>query len=171
MLQDRGYTAVLDDEAGLDHGTWIPLYVIYPNMDVPVVQISLPKNATPEKVLDMGRTLAPLRKRGVMMIGSGNIVNNPKLAEFNNKYADPDSWALEFDRWFDKELRELNIPNLLKYHEKAPNADKAVASKNHILPIFFVLGALQQNDYYVDLFEGFHYGNISMRSFALINNQ
>jgi len=170
MLQQRGHKVDLDDDAGLDSGTWVPLYVTFPNVDVPVIEISLPKGATPEKLLDIGRILAPLRKRGVLLIGSGNIVNNKDLSEMEDKYADTDPWAMEFDHWFAVQLHEMNIQNLLDYKNQAPHADKAVANTNHILPLFFVLGALQQNDYYVTLFEGFHYGNISMRSFALVGN-
>jgi len=170
MLSDRGYTAILDEESPMDHGAWIPLYVTFPNVDVPVVEISLPKNASPEKVLDMGRTLASLRKRGILIMGSGNIVNNKHFADLKNKYADTENWAEEVDQWFSIQLAEMNLEELLAFKTKAPHAEKAISDTSHILPLFFVLGTLQQDDYYINLYEGFHYANISMRSFALASN-
>ncbi|MHA2504605.1 MAG: dioxygenase family protein, partial [Candidatus Kariarchaeaceae archaeon] len=171
MLNERGHAAKLDDSAGLDHGAWIPLYVAFPNVDIPVVQISIPGHASPQTVLEMGRTLRDLRKKGILMIGSGNIANNKHLADLEHKYAETDAWAIEFDEWFAKNLNDLNIDKLINFETDAPHAEKAVANKSHILPLYFVLGALQQNDYYVNLHEGFHFGNISMRSFALSSNQ
>ena len=171
LLSDVGYPAKLDSERGLDHGAWIPLYVTFPNVDVPIVEISVPKNATPQDIYNIGKALAPLRKQGVMLIGSGNLVNNKGYADFTDKYAETSDWAQEFDEWFSRNLHDFNTKKLLQFEKLAPHHEKAYTDPTHVLPVFFVLGAMMQGDYYYNLYDGFHYGNISMRSFAIASNK
>ncbi|MFV2015304.1 MAG: dioxygenase, partial [Candidatus Heimdallarchaeota archaeon] len=115
ILADIGLEVTLDDKRGIDHGAWIPLYIAFPNADIPVVQVSLPKLATPQQIMNIGTGLSTLRKQGVLLIGSGNLVFNLDLADQNNKYKEPELWTKETDNWIDQQLKEANIEVLLDY--------------------------------------------------------
>lgn len=171
LLHDFSIPVQLDEERGLDHGAWIPLYVAFPNADVPVIQISLPNQADPKMLLDLGSALKQLRKQGILLIGSGNLIHNPEWVKKFDKYQDPEQWAVETDDWLHDEIVSLNIDDLIDYQNKIPHKEKALPKNNHILPLFFVLGAITQKDHLVDIYDGFHHANISMRSFAFISNQ
>ncbi len=168
LLGDAGFNTVLDSERGLDHGTWVPLYVTFPNVDVPVIQISIPIDGKPEDLLRMGNALADLRKHGIMLVGSGNLVHNLKLIKSDDKYAEPENWAEELDNWFALNLANQDLKKLLAYESNAPHLSKGIPTNEHLLPIYFVLGAMRQKDHYVRIFDGFHYANISMRCFAFV---
>src|SRR5437773_7216315 len=99
LLSESGVVAVRDDGRGLDHGVWIPLRIAHPGAETPVVQVSLPKHASPRDLLRMGRALAPLRERGVLLVGSGNVVHNLGALHFDDVGAPVDAWAAEFDAW------------------------------------------------------------------------
>jgi 4,5-DOPA dioxygenase extradiol len=98
-------------------------------------------------------------------------VHNLKAAKFNEKYASVDDWAMELDEWIGHKLKEQDIQSLLEYQEKAPNPKRGIPTAEHFLPLFFVLGAMTQKDHFVDIYQGFHYGNISMRCFAFASNE
>jgi 4,5-DOPA dioxygenase extradiol len=170
LMSDIGLEVVLDNDRGIDHGAWIPLYVAFPNADIPVIEISLPLLATPKQIMNVGTALTVLRKQGVLLIGSGNLVFNLSLADQANKYKDPEKWTKETDEWIDQNLKEANIEALLNYHATMPNLEKAIPTLEHFLPMFFVLGAMQQKDHYVTIYDGYHYGTVSMRSFAFTSN-
>ena len=170
ILANIGLEVTLDDKRGIDHGAWIPLYIAFPDADIPVVQVSLPKLATPQQIMNIGTRLSTLRKQGVLLIGSGNLVFNLDLADQNNKYKEPELWTKETDDWIDQQLKEVNIEVLLDYRSSMPNLDKAVPTLEHFLPLFFVLGAMTQKDHYVTIYNGFHYGTVSMRCFGFTTN-
>ncbi len=170
ILTDVGLEVILDDKRGIDHGAWIPLYVAFPNADIPVVQVSLPELATPKQIMNIGTALSTLRKQGVLLIGSGNLVFNLGLADQENKYKEPETWTKETDDWIDQQLEEANIEALLNYRSKMPNLSKAAPTLEHFLPMFFVMGAMHQKDHYVTIYDGYHYGTVSMRCFAFTTN-
>ncbi|OLS28890.1 MAG: hypothetical protein HeimC2_03270 [Candidatus Heimdallarchaeota archaeon LC_2] len=166
MLENVGLEVILDENRGIDHGAWIPLYIAFPNADVPVIEISLPLNASPMQIMNIGTELTNLRKQGVLLIGSGNLVFNLELADQTNKYKQVENWTLETDKWIDQQLNDVNIEALLDYKKQMPNLKKAVPTLEHFLPLFFVLGAMKQKDHYITIYEGYHYGTVSMRCFA-----
>ncbi len=86
LLSDKFSNINLNDKRGLDHGSWIPMYVFYPNVDVNVIQISIPKSFSPGQIFEIGKRLSPLRDNGILLVGSGNIVNNTKEANFEKIY-------------------------------------------------------------------------------------
>jgi 4,5-DOPA dioxygenase extradiol len=167
MLLDAGLTAVVEPRRGIDHGAWVPLVHAFPKADIPVVQVSLPVPRTPEEVFRMGKSLSPLRDRGILLMGSGGLVHNLRLVRLDDKSAPVDGWATEFDGWVGSRIRALDIPALSGYRTRAPHADLAVPTTEHFDPLFFALGAGAAGDRTRDLFEGFHHGNLSMRSLAL----
>jgi 4,5-DOPA dioxygenase extradiol len=165
-LEEALVPATLDPARGLDHGAWVPLRFLYPDAGVPVVQVSLPRPRTAEAVFQIGRALAPLRDRGVLLFGSGGIVHNLGLVKFDDKHAPVDEWARAFDRWIAERLERLDTDALLSY-EEAPHARLAVPTTEHLDPLFAVLGGARPDEGVSLVFEGFHHGNLSMRSFAI----
>lgn len=153
--------ATLDPRRGIDHGAWVPLVHAFPAAKVPVLQVSLPVPRTPERVAQVGKALAPLRDEGVLLIGSGGLVHNLRRVHFDDKNAPVDGWAAEFDGW----VRDHS--DALADYRRAPHAAEAVPTTEHFDPAFFVLGAALPGDRLSWLYEGFHYGNLSMRSFEL----
>lgn len=166
-LVGAGLRAVADARRGWDHGVWIPLRLIFPGASTPVVQISLPSPASPADLMLVGRTLAPLRDRGVLLMCSGGIVHNLRAVRFGDKHAPPDAWAREFDVWFGERLVRRDLEAILAYRQDAPHARLALPTTEHFDPVFLALGASDAADRPAPVYEGIHYGNLSMRSFAL----
>lgn len=168
-LQENGFAAELDANRGLDHGVWIPLRAIYPAADIPVVEVSLPLTLEMRELMHVGEILAFLRQRGVMIMGSGGVVHNLALADIGRRDRPVDAWASAFDEWFETTMEAGNIDGLLQYEQLAPYAAEAVSTKEHFLPVFVVSGAASKTATMQTIYSGFEYGNISLRSYALVD--
>jgi len=165
MLGEAGVAAVLEPRRGLDHGAWIPLRLAWPAAAIPVLEVTLPAPATPVELFGLGRALLPLRRRGIIVLGSGGIVHNLRRVRFHDRNAPVDAWAAEFDAWVAARLAAGDFDALLAYRQAGPHADLAVPSTEHFDPLFCVLGAAYEGEGTADIFAGFQYGNLSMRSF------
>lgn len=140
-LQAAGLPADPDAERPFDHGAWVPLSLMYPQAQVPLVQVSLPSHLGPTGQLRIGQALAGLREEGVLLIGSGSITHN--LGELDWQ-AGPDRmapWALAFRNWMVGTLQANDCQALLDYRAQAPFAVRSHPSDEHLLPLFFALGA------------------------------
>jgi len=157
--------AAPETKRGLDHGAWVPLRLAWPDARIPVVQVSLPADDA-RAAFDLGRALRPLRDEGILVIGSGGIVHNLGLVHLQEKNSGVDPWAAEFDRWVAARLEARDIEGLLGYQATAPEAELSVPTPEHFNPIFVTLGASWPEDRLDTIYEGFHYGNLSMRSFV-----
>lgn len=141
LLDDAGLPARLDAERGYDHGAFVPLSVIYPNADVPAIQLSVQQSLDPETHLRVGRALAPLRDAGVLMVGSGMSYHN--LRRMGASAQVP---SREFDGWL---ARTLDAPpderrrSLLAW-AAAPSARAAHPREEHLIPLMVALGAAEQ---------------------------
>ncbi|MER7076791.1 Aromatic ring-opening dioxygenase, catalytic subunit, LigB family [Saccharopolyspora kobensis] len=123
-------------DRGLDHGAYVPLVEMYPDADVPVLQISMP-TLEPERLMHLGRTLAPLRDEGVLIIGSGFFTHNlSALGEPGTP-----SWSSEFDDWGRQALEANDVDALLDFRHKAPAGRLAHPRTEHFAPLFVTLGA------------------------------
>ena len=151
----------LDQEWGLDHGTWVPLKIMFPKADIPVVQLSLNANLSPDRHYQIGKELAPLRDEGVLIIGSGNCVHNLMRMEWDGE---PFDWAVDFDRFVKDNLSMGNHEALVNY-EKHPRSKLAHPSNEHYLPLLYVIGAAG-NDKPQFFSEGIFAASLSMRSVA-----
>jgi 4,5-DOPA dioxygenase extradiol len=128
-----------DEERGLDHGAYVPLVEMYPDADVPVLQMSMP-TLDPERLFEIGRSLAPLRDKGVLIVGSGFTTHN--LREMRpDPDAAPPAWSAEFDEWTDRAVKGGDIDALLDFRAKAPAARIAHPRTEHFAPLFMALGA------------------------------
>ncbi len=158
-------TAVrLDDNYswGLDHGAWSVLRRMYPQADIPVVQLSLDCSQHPRFHYDLGRELAALRREGVLILGSGNIVHNLRLLQWDAQVTY--SWASEFDSVAAELILSGEYDRLVAYPALGEAARLSIPTNEHYLPLLYIL-ALQQADESVSFFaEGLPLGSISMRS-------
>jgi 4,5-DOPA dioxygenase extradiol len=140
--------------------------IVLPGATVPIVEIAQPSPTTPEELMTIGRKLAPLRDRGVAIVGSGGIVHNLRAIHMPEKNAPVDDWAQDFDAWVAKRLEDRDFATLMRYRDLAPHAALAVPTPEHFEPIFVTAGAARATDTLTTIYEGFHYGNLSMRTFA-----
>jgi 4,5-DOPA dioxygenase extradiol len=125
---------------GLDHGAWVPLKIMYPEADIPVLQMSLPTH-DPERLLELGRRLRPLRDEGVLIIGSGFLTHGlPFLIEFRLDAAAP-GWSSDFDAWAADALSRGDVDSLAAYRSTAPGMPYAHPTVEHYTPLFVTLGA------------------------------
>jgi 4,5-DOPA dioxygenase extradiol len=158
--------APLEESRGWDHGLWVPMRILLPNANIPIVEIAQPFPTSPSELLRIGAALAPLRDRGIVIAGSGGIVHNLRAIHLADKDAPVDDWAKQFDDWFATHLAARDFETLTRYRELAPHANLAVPTPEHFEPVFVALGASNENDSLTTIFEGFHYGNLSMRTFV-----
>ena len=133
----RRAQAGLDGERGLDHGCWSVLRAMYPEADVPVVQLSLDSTRPPALHYELALGLEPLRDQGVLILGSGNVVHNLRLADFGRE--DGHDWAVRFDAEVKKRFMAGDHPGLIAYEALTPEARRAVPTPEHYLPFLYVL--------------------------------
>jgi 4,5-DOPA dioxygenase extradiol len=135
-----------DPKRGLDHGAFIPLMGMYPRADIPVLQVSLPSE-DPRELFDLGQALAPLRDQGVLIVGSGFLVHNLRLAQryFNQPDLPAPAWAKEFDAWSAEVLAKKDFDALLDYRRLAPGVDLALPTQEHFVPVITALGAAAES--------------------------
>jgi 4,5-DOPA dioxygenase extradiol len=148
----------LDYEWGLDHGTWSVLRHMYPAADIPVIQISLNYNQPVSSLFTIGKELSPLRDRGVLILGSGNLVHNLMMLSM---HANPYPWALEFDEIVKNKLLIRDYDSLIGY-TRFPVSSKAHPTSEHFLPLLCVIGAAG-NDHPSFFNETIFAGSVSMR--------
>ena len=133
----------LDPERGYDHGTWSVLLPMYPQADVPVVQLSLDRNMTPRQHLALGRALGPLRDEGVLIVGSGDIVHNLRV-DFRRPGVEP--WALAFNEQAKSLILAGNAETLADYPTLGPPAIASINSGEHFLPLLYALAVRRDGD-------------------------
>ena len=125
---------------GFDHGAWVPLRIMYPAADIPVLQMSLPTQ-DPVKLLELGERLKPLRDEGVLIIGSGFLTHGlPFLTDFRLDAAAP-GWSTDFDAWAGEALARGDVDALASYHSTAPGMPYAHPTVEHYTPLLITLGA------------------------------
>ncbi len=167
-LTAAGVEAEVDEGATWDHGLWVPLRMLFPAADVPVVALSLPLPRTPELLLRMGAALGPLRRKGLLLVGSGGLVHNLRQLAWDDPQGAPELWATEFEGWVEERVSSGDVTALEQYRQHAPHAALAAPTSEHLDPLFFVLGSRDVRDRVVTVYEGFRYGALSLRCFALV---
>ena len=133
------------EHRGYDHGTWVPLKLLYPEADVPVLQLSVQPKADPAHHYRIGQALAPLRDEGVLVIGSGSFTHNLGEVFSGGGMAAPDApakpWMNDFRDWMDEKIVAGDTEALLAYRSKAPNAVRNHPTDEHLLPLYVAMGA------------------------------
>lgn len=156
---------VSDQDWGLDHAAWAVLNWMYPDADIPVVEISLDIRKPARYHYELAKELAPLRSQGALIIGSGNIVHNLHLAqaEENSK---PYDWAITADEEIKQLLQSKNHTALINY-EELPHANLAIPTNEHYLPMLYTLALQEETDQLRFIHEGIQNASVSMRCFLL----
>ncbi len=137
LLKQKSIACADDPGRGLDHGTYVPLLGMYPSADIPVIQLSLPE-LVPERLVELGRALAPLRDEGVLLFASGFLTHNMRYA-FRPGIPE---WAREFDAWAESALTRLDLESLERFLERAPGARLAHPGWDHYAPLLVAAGAV-----------------------------
>jgi 4,5-DOPA dioxygenase extradiol len=163
QLQAAGIAVTRDSHRGLDHGAWIPLRLMYPDADIPVTQLSIQPQLGPAHHLALGRALQALRRRGVLLLASGGLVHN--LGRLDRS-GGPPPWAARFEQWMTDAVVGGDLQGLLAYRERAPHAEDAHPTDEHLLPLFVALGAAGEHPRGSVLHRSFTYGSLSMACYA-----
>jgi 4,5-DOPA dioxygenase extradiol len=165
LLVAAGFPARANLDRGLDHGAWVPIRHMFPDANVPVVQVSMPHTLDGESALAMGRALAPLAGEGVLIVGSGSLTHN--LYEFRSQPgAQAAPYAQEFVAWARDAVTKHDGAALAKYLTAAPHAQRAHPTPDHYLPLPFAFGAAQPGAPVEVLDGGILYGMLSMDSYV-----
>lgn len=141
LLKRAELPARIDAKRPFDHGVWVPLSLMYPLADIPVVQVSLPTRGGPALQTRVGRALAILREQGVLLIGSGSITHNLRELDWHAGPESVEPWAREFRDWMIEKLEANDEASLHGYRQLAPNAVRNHPSDEHLLPLYFARGA------------------------------
>jgi 4,5-DOPA dioxygenase extradiol len=165
LLAARGIATATDPERGLDHGAWVPLMLMYPGADIPVLQLSIQPQLGPAHHIAVGRALAPLRDEGVLILASGGAVHNLRALAWNRAGA-PADWAQGFDDWLVRKVEGGAVDDLVAYRERAEGAVEAHPRDEHLMPIFVALGAAGENATGKRIYQGFEHGSLSMAAFS-----
>ena len=142
LLRDAGITAGIDGCRGLDHGAWSPLLHMYPEADIPVVQISVQPALGPRHHVELGRAVRRLEDEDVLIIGSGHLTHN--LRDWARGQGAPAPYAREFQAWVFDKLRDKDVDALVDYRSRSPHGVRAHPTDEHFLPLFFALGAASE---------------------------
>ncbi|MGC4017738.1 MAG: 4,5-DOPA dioxygenase extradiol [Luteolibacter sp.] len=154
-----------DHEMGLDHGAWGILHHIWPDAGVPVFQMSIDYDKPPGWHHELGKQLRRLRERGVLILGSGNVVHNLRRISWDESDPGVPSWALVFDAWVKDRLEQGDHTALFDYAKLGETARLAVPTNDHYLPMLYTLGAMLPGEEVKFTHESFQNGSISMRCF------
>jgi 4,5-DOPA dioxygenase extradiol len=141
LLADAGLPSTIDSERGLDHGAWVPLTLMYPAADIPVLQVGIQSQLDPAHHLRLGRALAPLREDDVLIIGSGSFTHNLRLLRRDAVDGPQPPDVVAFSDWFDAAIAEGRVEDLLAYRTRAPYAARQHPTDEHLLPLYVALGA------------------------------
>ncbi|HSP16533.1 MAG TPA: 4,5-DOPA dioxygenase extradiol [Thermoanaerobaculia bacterium] len=152
----------LDDQWGLDHGTWSVLCHVYPNADVPVVQLSIDETKAPQFHFDAGRRLAPLRDEGILIAGSGNLVHNLHTYAWGRHPVEPFDWALRFEGRARALIETGEFAPLVDYESLGDDATLSAPTPDHYLPLLYVLGAANSGERTAFPVTGIDGGSVSM---------
>jgi 4,5-DOPA dioxygenase extradiol len=164
LLSESGFPASLDDRRGIDHGVWVPLLHLLPQARIPVFQVSMPFDLDAQHAVRLGTALAPLRQKGVMVMGSGSLTHN--LREIEPPDSRGEQYALEFTAWIRRHIQARDIAALVDYRRRAPHATRAHPSEEHFLPLLVALGASGPMEEVAVIEGGMTYGVLSMESYV-----
>lgn len=167
LLRAALFEVVGEPHQGFDHGVWSVLSHAFPEADIPVVQVTLPA-VEPQRLAALGQALAPLREEGVLILGTGGLVHNLRRARWGAAAGSIEPRALEAEAWFMERIEGRRKEELFHHQTLLPLSLDAAPSTEHLDPLFVALGASDEKDSFVSVFEGFQMGNLSLRSFAWV---
>jgi 4,5-DOPA dioxygenase extradiol len=161
LLKAAGFTAAIDGCRGLDHGAWSPLLHMYPEADIPVVQVSVQTMLGPRHHVALGRALAPLAAEGVLLIGSGHMTHNLR----DRSDGEPAPYALDFQSWVKEKIDAHDLGSLENYRALNSHGARAHPTDEHFLPLFVALGAAGAAYRAERLYDGIEMGALAMDAY------
>lgn len=165
LLESDGMTVRQDVRRGLDHGAWVPLLLMYPAADVPVVQLSIDTSLGTGYHYRLGALLEPLRERGVLIIGSGSATHDLH-SYFQGAPGDPSPrWVTEFDEWLAERVGAGDVEALLDYRKRAPHARENHPTEEHFVPLLCALGAAGEHASARRVHHSYEHGVLSMDAY------
>lgn len=170
LLGAAGFPATIDESWGYDHGVWVPLSLLFPEADIPIVAVSVQPDADPKHHFALGQALAPLREEGVLVIGSGSLTHN--LAAIRSELgrnpvdAPGADWAVAFADWMNAKIADGDVDALLDYRAQAPYARQNHPTDEHLLPLFTAMGAAGTTARGTRVHTSHEYGALMMDAYA-----
>ena len=143
LIEGAGGSVARDTTRGLDHGAWVPLSLVYPEANIPVVQLSVQTREGPSYHYRLGRLLGPLREEGVLIVGSGSFTHDlSSFREYRDAlHAPAPDWVDQFADWMTDAIADGRIGDLIAYRSKGPHAARNHPTEEHLLPLFVSMGA------------------------------
>jgi 4,5-DOPA dioxygenase extradiol len=171
LLKQAGLKPIESPSRGLDHGAWVPLLHLFPKADIPVLQVSIGTRVPMAEHIALGKTLAPLRGEGILIMGSGNLTHNLGKINFADRYGHVETWAQEFDHWAVEKLESFDLEALARYASEAPGARFAHPTDDHYTPLLVAAAAAGVSGKPALRYPhtGFEYGTLSMRAVEFSN--
>ena len=164
LLREGGIAAGIDGSRGLDHGAWAPLLYMYPDADVPVVQISVQPELGPRQHVELGRALRPLKDENILLIGSGHLTHN--LRDWSRGRGEPQAYAKEFQAWVFEKLNPKDLDSLVDYRSASPHGVRAHPTDEHFLPFFFAVGAAAEDARPERVYDAIEAGVLAMDAYV-----
>ncbi len=165
LVRLSGLECTVNESRGLDHGAWVPLMLMFPRANVPVVQLSIQHHLDTASHLKLGKAVSSLRNEGVLILGSGGAVHPLGYADFWEG-KDTDKWALSFDEWLTEAVMNGDVDALVDYRRRAPYPERAHPRPDHYMPILAALGAGGEDAKGRVLHRSWQYGDLGMAAFA-----
>ena len=151
----------VDNSWGYDHGTWSVLVKMFPQADIPLIQLSIDRNASAEVHFKIGQELSVLRDQGVLILGSGNVVHNLSRIDWNMQSA-AYPWAVSFDAYIKDKIMKREFEDIIHYDKAGDMAKLSIPTPDHFLPLLYVLGASLPDDKLTIINEACMMGSMSM---------
>lgn len=168
LMAEAGLDPAIAPKRGFDHGTWVPLMLMYPRADIPVVQIAVQPNADPAHHYRLGRALAPLAEENVLVIGSGAMTHNLSIffAMRDEPAGAPPPWVTEFRDWLDDRIAAGAVEELADWRARAPHLRRNHPTDEHLLPLMVALGAAGEGARGTRIHEGFDGSVLALDAYA-----
>lgn len=165
-LGANGFHADGDNDRGLDHGAWVPLMLMYPEHDIPVIQLSIQSHLGPAHHIRLGRAVSALRDEDLLILCTGSFTHNLRLMDRSGVNAPEPQWVRDFSDWIAAALQQRYTEDLLNYRNLAPFAVRAHPEDDHFMPLFVAIGAGGENARADRLHSSTTYGTLRMDAYA-----
>lgn len=160
LLSKIGIFAELEEHRPLDYASWVPLHIMYPYADIPVVSISINPKLSFIRQYEIGKSLASLKEENVLIIGSGGLVHNEEYIQYHMNVVE--GWAIRFIEWMEERIMNWDLDELFQFYQMAPFARDAVPNIEEIIPLIIAMGAGDRDKNPHMLHRSFQFGNVSL---------
>lgn len=168
LLTSSGFKCLVDKKRGLDHGSWVPLMLMYPDANIPVCQLSVQSHLDGTHHYNLGKALAPLKEEGVLIIGSGSAVHPSNATPISHHGVAP--WAAQFDHWLEDALTSGRYEDVNNYQAKAPNWKLAHPWPEHFYPLHVAMGASGENSKAELIHRSWDHGTLGYASYKFTSS-